>query len=640
MSLCFFDHLDKPAGTDRAPSTRACARVCLLTAALAGLVLVPYPVSPASAQELLPSATQGNFESEADQLASDSLRLVEQGLLAEASGKINAALKIRSDRSYFHLINGLIYHLQARKGTHASFELADQGYRLAIQFDRSNWLANFFAGQLALDRGKFDSARAYFAEALLFRSDDPELLKAFSYAAYRSGEPDLAAGAVDTLEKKGMLDTTDSVRNAAMVMAAVGQTEKAQLYLERLKAMETDKGGVPVQSQSIARRLDDWSGFYKNQGAMVKTQFGAPAVGGMGGVGGFGMGFGFGMPPAPGSAVPGAAALPSAPGTANNMVVVDVVMIATEENYTTAKGVNLLSNLAIQFGGGYQPGAAFNRSTVLDKDPNVLENTTLVRSMSIPAVTYSLNIANSNNQRNEILARPTLVATAGRTSEFFYGTELNAAVGSSSTTVAPISIQKEIGVKLTVTPVYIEDGRVSLLVSAQRSFIKAPSPDNTFTMKLETSKSQVSANVVMNYGESLVLGGLSEKEVGNTRDGVPLLQDIPGIQYLFSRQTTTDIQKSVLILITPRPPQYVYQTEKAREAYEKSLAEEDRPIASLRARYADWFKPYPNWASIFHHMQDNSLYREFRTGDVSLESWSDMRSLKDRLRLVRDFLHY
>ena len=144
----------------------------------------------------------------------------------------------------------------------------------------------------------------------------------------------------------------------------------------------------------------------------------------------------------------------------------------------------------------------------------------------------------------------------------------------------------------------------------------------------------------MKFGESLILGGLNEKELDQTRDGVPLFQDIPGVQYLFSNKKRNVYQNSLLVLITPRPPQYIYQTEAAREEYEKSLSEEERQVANLRARYADWFKPYPNWASVFNRLQDNALYREFRTGDVTLESWSGGTSLLERLKEIRNFLHY
>ena len=234
------------------------------------------------------------------------------------------------------------------------------------------------------------------------------------------------------------------------------------------------------------------------------------------------------------------------------------------------------------------------------------------------------------------------MATAGRPSEFFSGAELNAVVVSSGVNASnPVNIVKDIGTTLQVTPTFLDDGRINLKVLAQRTFIKTPNNNlSGFNARVETSTSRIDASVVMRPGETLILGGLSEKEGEITRDGVPLLQDIPLVQYLFANRTSRDYQKSTLILITPRPAQYVYQPEKARQAYEKSLSEEERPFASLRARYADWFRPYPNWASTFRQLQENSLYREFRTGDVLLENWTDMRSIKDRLGKVLDFLHY
>ena len=54
----------------------------------------------------------------------------------------------------------------------------------------------------------------------------------------------------------------------------------------------------------------------------------------------------------------------------------------------------------------------------------------------------------------------------------------------------------------------------------------------------------------------------------------------------------------------------------------------------------DWFKPYPNWASTFKHLQENTLYREFRTGDVELENWDTMVSRKNRLKQASKFLFF
>jgi type II secretory pathway component GspD/PulD (secretin) len=309
----------------------------------------------------------------------------------------------------------------------------------------------------------------------------------------------------------------------------------------------------------------------------------------------------------------------------------------------TSQGVNLLNGLKLQF--GPTGGAAWKRSKSNTTnsssgfaDKSVTD--TITREVSIPALSYSLNIFNTNNQRNEILARPTIVAMAGKRSDFFSGVELNAAAVSESLNGQSVEIQKEIGVKLAVTPTFLDDGRLQLAVQAERTFLKTPNADVNFTFRVETSKTKVNSNVAMRFGETLILSGLSEKEAENARDGVPLLQDIPLVQYAFSERKTREFQKSVLILLTPRPAQFVYQPENARLEFERSLSEDERPIANLRARYSDWFKPYPNWASVCKHMQDNGLYREFRTGDVELERWSSNQSLGARLKQSLEFLWY
>lgn len=153
------------------------------------------------------------------------------------------------------------------------------------------------------------------------------------------------------------------------------------------------------------------------------------------------------------------------------------------------------------------------------------------------------------------------------------------------------------------------------------------------------SEIQANANVVMRMGDTLVLGGLSEKESTGTRDGVPLLQEVPGLQYLFSQQSKTDYQKSVLILITPRPAAFTWLSEESRKAVNDGSGASSGTHV-LRARYGDWFKPYPNLASVFNHLNAADLYREFRTSDVTQERWDRMASTRERLRQALSFLYY
>ncbi|MBF0152670.1 MAG: hypothetical protein HQL64_02890 [Magnetococcales bacterium] len=578
--------------------------------------------------------------SDSDRLATEAVNLVSENRLAEASQKINVALGQRIDRSYYHLLNGFIYHLISRssekKGSEkGSYDLAKQGYEMAIKFDGGNWLAHYLLGRLLIETGDFGGAQKHFAEAMSVRKDDPEILGSLIYASYRNNAPDIAAGAVKALDAMGTLKGRDTeLRNATMVMSALGEYGQAEAYLNQLRQVTNNSALL----SHLQRRMEEWREFYAMEPKLRTVDFGISPTPGVG-VPGVGI---------PGVGIPGVGGVvgtttPTAPGTEGKMVVVDVVMILTEENLQSSRGVNLLNGLKLQFGDANLPAYQWKQTKGFASDAENTQARTITRALTIPAISYTLNIMNANSKRNEILARPTLVALAGESSEFFSGVDLTAAAVSGANNGQggqPVQIQKLIGVKLVISPTFLDRNHLRINVNAERSFLNSPSANVDFSYKLETTLNKVTSSVVMRYGETLILAGLSEKEAERNNDSVPGLREIPIMQYLFSQDAKADFQKSVLILITPHQPQYVYQSENARQEYEKTLNEDERPLANLRARYADWFKPYPNWASVFHHLQENSLYREFRTGDVDLETWADMRSIRSRLDQIKDFLYY
>ena len=104
-----------------------------------------------------------------------------------------------------------------------------------------------------------------------------------------------------------------------------------------------------------------------------------------------------------------------------------------------------------------------------------------VTTVTVPALAYTLNVANANSNLNEVLARPTLAAVEGMRSEFFSGTSLNAAVVSNSTSGggSAVSLERRYGVKLTVQPQILPDGRVHLAIDAARTFAASRSPDHS-----------------------------------------------------------------------------------------------------------------------------------------------------------------
>jgi len=571
----------------------------------------------------------------------NSIEALNKGELEKASAGFNKALMMDTGNSYLQFLNAITYHLMAKRGDSSKYALAEQGYDLAIKFDRSNWLARYQLGLLKLDNRQFAQAQQVLSEALLYNNRDGNLLYSTVVASYFSKDLVTASGVLSKLmELEGKTERV--LRTQAMLSASLGDSQDAsrqlQEYSNKYNADDTS---------NLTKRLSDWNNFYQqykrgvnaglfekdiqknNSDQILKTDArdsqndkSENSV----------VFFDAEQDVIEESEIP--------LNSNSRMVIVDVVILRTEETVGSTKGLNILSGLKLQFGAlGDEGSAAYNRSrtnTTLTDDGSLSTSisNSIVSSITVPALNYSLNIFNSSNDRSEVLARPTLVASFGERSTFFSGSEIEAAAVSNGDGGA-ISIQKEIGIKLSILPTQLEGGLIGLNIEAERTFLKAPSGSVQFEFKLETSKTSVNANVFLRSGETLLLSGLSEKESQIVRDGVPFLQDIPVIQYLFSEKSTVDFEKSVLILVTPRLPNYVYQ-----ENITDGSGNRSGTVSELQAKYSDWFKPYPNWASVFNHMQSNSLYREFRTGDVTMEKWQSQQSFSDRIKKAASFLYY
>ena len=645
---------------------------CVLACAALGPVRLSQaaPAAPSTdlARQTLPQIVaalragpaKGSADREALTRASTALGLAADLDFRQASKVMNEALQLDARNSYLHFFNGFIYHLQARQGDKDKADLAIEGYRQALHFDPGNWIAHEFLGLAMLEQKQYGRAQSEFAEVLLMRPDDIVTLARMLAASYMAGDAATACSMADKLADQPQAVTTGFLKTSVSVYSACGEFEKAEASRQALAQASSN----PADSQQAGQRIAQWQSFHRSRagqrdaGAMVKTQFqpNGAAQTNQGFQPNAGQGFqpsaGQGFQPSAGAqgnqgfqpAGGAAAGLSGGGGAGSNdgtrMVLVDVVMVRTEDSIATSRGVNLLSALTLQFGSSGSP--AFSK--VSTSTEGASGSTILTRSITVPALLYSLNLANANTNLNEVLARPTLAAVEGMRSEFFSGTSLNAAVVSSGTNSggSAVSVEKRYGVKLTVLPQILPNGMIKLAIDASRTFLKPPSANIGFTYKIEISEILANANVVMRMGDTLVLGGLSEKESTNTRDGVPVLQDVPLVQYLTSQQQRTDYQRSVLILITPRPAAYTWVTEDGKPGAVTPGAD-DAAAASvdvLRARYSDWFKPYPNLASVFHHLNSADLYREFRTGDVTLERWDRMETTSERLKQALGFLYY
>ena len=561
--------------------------------------------------------------------------------LTEAHSAVNEALRLDPRNSHLHFLNGFVYHLQARQGDTQKGEMAQEGYEQALRIDPSNWIAQEFLGLAHMDLKQFDKAKRAFSEVLLLTPESAVSIYGLMVTSYVTGDAKTACAMATQFRKVNTELSHGFIRSSIAVYASCADFERAGVMRDLLKGL--NNAGPEVERAD--RRVAQWKSFY-NKPALYKPgndqlaqAFDVPVVP-----------FRAQRPtdsvpaPAPTEAAESAPVAEASTAVVANassgprMLLIDVVLLSTQELISTSKGVNLLNALTLQLGNVAGNVAAYSRvnnSNVANGGPADV-STAITRAVTIPALSYSLNIANANSSLNEVLARPTLAAIEGLPSEFFSGTNLSAGFVSTSvqggTTVVPL--EKRIGIKLAVTPVFLPEGKIQLKVEAQRTNLNATTENPRVAYQIEIGETTANANVVMNLGDTLVLSGLSEKSSASNRDGVPGLQDVPGLQYLFSSKRTNDLQRSVLILVTPRSP---VQISTAAQNESESL---DQRMKILREKFGFSNNMPGNIEAVMTQLDSNDFFREFRQGDVAMERWERMRTTGDRLKEALEFLYY
>jgi type IV pilus assembly protein PilQ len=86
-----------------------------------------------------------------------------------------------------------------------------------------------------------------------------------------------------------------------------------------------------------------------------------------------------------------------------------------------------------------------------------------------------------------------------------------------------------------------------LTIHAERSAADAADSDIGLIFRTQN----VDTRVLVRDGETVVMGGLTVTERSEVRSGIPLLMNLPLIGGLFRTTARADIQRDLMILVTP-----------------------------------------------------------------------------------------
>jgi len=521
----------------------------------------------------------------------------------EANRLLNEALKLNPRDPLLNFLNGFAYE-SGSEGAGERRELARVGYQLALQFDPNFWPAAVQLGHLALADGDARAAQLHFARAALLAPNRAEPFYGLAAASYAAADLATARSALDRAMAVEAPGTPDLFRVAAVVNAATGNSDGARVMLASLETM-----GDPAAP------------FTANRIAVLEENFTRLAQATI---------------PAGPQLLQGPAEEPAYVASAvESMVNIDVIIIQREETATTRRGVNLLDGLRMQFGSTLIQS---DSSRVTDFGTTTFDRQTETSglSLSLSGVNYSLNIANSSDGFSRIEARPTLLAYDGQTSRYFNGGEVTYAVGGE---ISAGSFTKPVGLTLAVTPIFNEDGYIDLTVFAELSnFVLAP-PPGTFREAVATTKAETEVSASMTYGQTMVISAGTSTLESRVTSGVPLLRDLPVLQNMFSTDSDTVRESSLVMLLTLRRPTLPEDFLSADGPF-GDVSLDPAALENLRTRYAQWFEVPSTLASALTNVSREGAGVVFRSGDVRLSNPADaaraMASGERRNRFLED----
>ncbi|QJR13240.1 type IV pilus secretin PilQ [Usitatibacter palustris] len=159
-------------------------------------------------------------------------------------------------------------------------------------------------------------------------------------------------------------------------------------------------------------------------------------------------------------------------------------------------------------------------------------------------VNVELSALEADN-RGKVVSSPRVITADKKKAVISQGTEIGyftaAASGATTITFKPAVLE------LAVTPRITPDDRIIMDLEVKKDAVGV-----VFSGIPSIDTKRVSTQVLVDNGDTIVLGGIFEQTTRTTVDKVPFFGDIPFVGYLFKRTNKQDDKTELLIFVTPK----------------------------------------------------------------------------------------
>ena len=149
----------------------------------------------------------------------------------------------------------------------------------------------------------------------------------------------------------------------------------------------------------------------------------------------------------------------------------------------------------------------------------------------------------------KVLSSPKVMTMNNKEAKISSGVDIPVRVLTTTTAGTTAQVQTiSTSLMLSTTPTIAQDGRITLAIKVEKS-----EPD--FSRQVDNiptiTKRSANSELVVNDGETVVLGGILTKSDGESESAVPFLSKIPVLGWLFKKKSKFENQDELMIFITP-----------------------------------------------------------------------------------------
>lgn len=200
---------------------------------------------------------------------------------------------------------------------------------------------------------------------------------------------------------------------------------------------------------------------------------------------------------------------------------------------------------AVDLGGPAVAGVANANDRIASAALQILAST-VIGNFSLTTFIEALE----SHQLSDVQATPSLTVVDGHQARIQVGqrTPIRVLEPSAELEEARVNVQfVETGIILRVTP-HVTSGQILLDLHAERSGIAEAPADLGFAFDTQEGTTRL----LLDDGETGVIGGLTLTDVSRHETGIPLLMDLPLLGALFRTSRRTRRKQDLIILVTPR----------------------------------------------------------------------------------------